>query len=185
MKNTIVILMLGLLFLGCSNMEVAQLDPRTKRFETDTKATLVKSIDIDLDQHKSLLLLPDDEFMKGQMRNIKYFDKMITFEELETIIIKNNLTENIPALNSKIAISRAAKAYKPFLWLRLNIRNGSGYNQQYAQFLLINAETSEELLVVERHLDYIWAGVNDQNTWYPLFNAIVDYIDKNSKTWSK
>ena len=181
------ILLIGLLllFTACSNMKVSQLDPTTNRFKTEDKAIIVKSIKLDLDKYKSLLLLPNDDFMKGQIQNIKYFDKSITIEELESEIIKNNLIDKVPSITDKIGVSRAAREYKPFLWLRFDVRDAGEYNKRYAQFILTNPKTSEDLLIVEKHLDYIWAGVNDQNTWYPLFNAIVDYIDENSKTWAK
>jgi hypothetical protein len=56
--------------------------------------------------------------------------------------------------------------------------------KKYGQFVLTKPDTLEDILVVEKYLDYVWAGVNDQNTWYPLFNSIVDYIDENSETWT-
>ncbi|KUM54662.1 hypothetical protein AR688_15375 [Rheinheimera sp. EpRS3] len=163
-------------------MKVAQLDPTTGRFPTKNQATIVKSSPVDLDSMKSLLLLPDNDFVKGQIGNINYFNATITLDDLETLIIQNDLTEEVPSVREKIGINKAYKAYKPFLWLRFDTRRENG--KEYAQFILTKPDTLEDIFVVEKHLDYVWAGVNDQNTWYPLFNAIVDYIDENSKTWS-
>ena len=171
-----------LLLAACSNMQVAKLDSATGRFPTKTQATVVKSETVNLDAMSSLLLLPDNDFIKGQMGNINYFQKMITIEDLETLIIQNNLTDKVPSVREKIGINKAYKAYKPFLWLRFDTRKADG--KEYGQFILTKPDTLEDIFIVEQHLDYVWAGVNDQNTWYPLFNAIVDYIEKNSKTWS-
>jgi len=177
-----VLTILIFLLSGCTNLKVANLDPNSGRFKTDEKATVLKSNKIDLDLKKSLLLVPEHPFIKGQIKNINYFDKTITFSELETLIIKNKLTEKVPSLHNKIGIYKAYNAYKPFLWLRMEIRE-DGF-KRYAQFIITDPKSQEDLFIVEKYLDYIWAGVNDQNTWYPMFNSIVDYIEQNSKTWS-
>ena len=168
---------------GCSVMQVAELDPETKRFPTKVQATIVKSINTDLDGLKNLLLLPDNEFVKGQIGNIDYFDETMTIDELETVIVRNNLQDKVPSVKDKIGINKAYKAYKPFLWLKFDTREDG--NKIYGQFILIKPDTLEEIFIVEKYFDYVWAGVNDKNTWYPMFNALVDYIDNNSKTWNK
>ena len=170
------------LLSACTSMKVAKLDPNTGRFPTKTQATVVTNVKTDLDSMKSLLLLPDNEFVKGQIANVNYFDKAITLDELETLIITNNLTDQVPSIRDKIGINKAYKAYKPFLWLRFDTRVADG--KTYGQFILTKPDTLEDIFLVEKHFDYVWAGVNDKNTWYPMFNAIVDYIDNNSETWS-
>lgn len=167
---------------GCTNMKVAEIDKNTGRFPTTVKATVVKDVEFDLGSMKSLILAPDNEFVLGQLRNIAYFDEVITLEDLEEIIIKNDLTEQVPSIREKIGINRAYKAYKPFLWLRFDTREEG--NKTYGQFILTKPDTLEDIFIVEKHFDYVWAGVNDQNTWYPMFNALVDYIEANSDNWS-
>lgn len=179
---------LNLLFVmvaltGCTSMQVAELDPATKRFPTKTQAVIVSSVDTELDKMKTLLLLPDNDFVKGQIGNVGYFDETITIDDLETLIIKNNLQDKVSSVRDKIGINKAYKEYKPFLWLRFDTREDG--RKTYGQFILTKPDTLEDILVVEKYFDYVWAGVNDSNTWYPMFNAIVDYIDKNSKTWNK
>ena len=62
--------------------------------------------------------------------------------------------------------------------------HGSG-TERYSQFILTDPVTLDDLLVVETHLDFLWTGVNDQNNWYPMFNALIDYIKQNSKGYGK
>jgi len=177
------VLTLSLLFISaCTSMKVAQLDSATGRFPSSTEATVVKSVKVDLDTMNELLLLPDNDFVKGQIGNINYFKETITLDDLETLIIQNNLTDQVPSVREKIGINKAHKAYKPFLWLRFDTRTENG--KEYGQFIITKPDTLEDIFIVEKHFDYVWAGVNDQNTWYPLFNAIVDYIDENSSTWA-
>jgi hypothetical protein len=162
-------------------MKISELDPETGRFPSNVEANIITNETVDLDSMKSLILVPDDDFVEGQIKNIGYFDEVINIDQLETIIIKNGLTEKVPSLQDKIGINKAYNAYKPFLWLRFDTRKEG--NKSYAQFILTKPDTLEDLFVVEKYLDYVWNGVNDQNTWYPMFNAIVDYIDEQSTTW--
>lgn len=67
------------------------------------------------------------------------------------------------------------------MWLRFDTRTEGGKN--YGQLILTNPDTLDDYFIVEKWFDYTWAGVSDHNTWYPLFNALVDYIDANSTTW--
>lgn len=181
MFKNLMLAVLSMLLFACSSMKVAQLDQETGRFPSRTEATIVKSVKVDLDSMKSLLLLPDNDFVKGQIANVKYFDETITIDDLETLIVKNNLTDQVPSIRDKIGINKAYKAYKPFLWLRFDTRKDGG--KTYGQFILTKPSTLEDILIVETYFDYVWAGVNDQNNWYPMFNAIVDYIEENSLVW--
>ena len=179
------VFLFGALFaslVGCSSMQVAELDPATGRFPTNAEATVVKSVQTDLDAMKSLLLLPDNDFVKGQLANINYFDETMTRDDLEIYIIQNDLQDKVSSVRDKIGINAAYKAYRPFLWMRTDVREEG--NKKFAQFILTKPDTLEDIFIAEKYLDYVWAGVNDQNTWYPMFNALVDYIDENSQTWS-
>ncbi len=182
MTKRILLLSLLVFLASCTSMKVAPLDPNTGRFPTKAVANVVKSEKVELDELRSLLLLPDNDFFKGQIRNINYFDKAITLDDLETLIVQNDLSDKVPSVRDKIGINKAYKAYKPFLWLRFDVREENG--KSYGQLVLTKPDTLEDIFIVEKHFDYVWAGVNDQNTWYPLFNALVDYIDENSGTWA-
>jgi hypothetical protein len=168
---------------ACSNMKVAEIDPTTGHFKTSAHAKTTISKAIDLDPMKALLLIPDQDFVRGQIKNIGYFENLITFKDLETEIVKNNLQDKIPDVSGRIGLNKAYKEYKPFLWFRYDTR-GAG-NDQYGQFILTDPGTLEDIFVAEIKLDYVWAGVNDQTTWYPLFNELIEYIKANSKTYKK
>ena len=172
-----------LCFAGCSSMKVVPLDQKTGRFPSDTKATVATSKPFDLDSRKALILVPTSEFVVGQVRNIGYFTEVMTVDDLEKVIVQKNLADKVPSVHDAIGLSNAAKNYQPFLWLHLKTR-GTG-TQTFAQFILTDPVNLDDLLVVETHLDYIWSGVNDQNNWYPMFNALIDYIQANSKTYHR
>ena len=178
----LIFLTLILFLSACSSMKVSELDP-DGRLPTNEVATTVKSQDINLDQHKTLLLVPDDEFIIGQLNKIGYFDELMTLEDLETKIIRQGLQDKVGSVTDRIGINKAYTHYKPFLWLRFDSR-GKG-NDYHGQFILTNPDDLEDYFITETHFDYVWSGVNDQNNWYPMFNALIDYIEKQSKTFNK
>src|SRR4030067_868418 len=107
----------------------------------------------------------------------------MTFDDLEKRIIAANLATKVPTVADRIGLSNAAKKYKPFMWLRFDTRGGG--RDKYSQLVLTDPLTMEDYFITETYLDYFWTGVNDQNNWYPMFNSLVDYIKKNSKTYKK
>lgn len=182
MKRILIVLMV-VTMTACTQFEVAEVDPATGYFKASKEAVIITSKKIDLDSYKSLLLIPDQDFVKGQFESIEYFDELITRDDLETEIIKNNLQEEIPSVRDKIGLNKAYKNYKEFLWFRYDAR-GTG-NNEYGQFILTNPGTLEDIFVAEIKLDRIGVGVNDQYTWYPLFNSVIKYIEENSATYRK
>lgn len=174
---------LALWLAGCTSLKVVQPDAKTGRYPTSTKATVLMSKQFDLDARKDLILVPNSDFTVGQVTNMRYFTQVTTAEELEKAIVQKGLSDKVPSVHDAIGLNNAAKYYKPFLWLHWKT-HGSGQDV-HAQVILTDPLTLDDLLVAETHLDYLWAGVNDQNNWYPMFNALIDYIEANSKTYRR
>ena len=166
-------------------MKVSELNDKGY-FPGSSKAKIVKSVDYDLDKYKSLILVTGGDFAEGQIRNINYFDEVIDIEELQSRIVKSGLADKVPSVtyDDKISIHNAQKHYARFIWFRFKVR-GEERHKKYAQFMLIDPNSLEEIFVAEQHLDFMWSGVNDQSTWYPLFNSLIDYIKRNSTTYGK
>ena len=166
---------------GCTNMKVVEPDPQTGLFPATKTATITKNVEIDLDNKKSLILVPNGDFTGNMVRNIGFFDEVINFEDLEKIIIRENLTDAVPGVGDRIGLNKAAKSYKPFLWLRWDSRKDG--IKEYSQLVLTDALTMEDYFVAETYMDYAWAGVNDQNNHYPMFNALVKYLKQHSESF--
>lgn len=173
------LLSLGWVLLGCSNLKVTEVDPATGYLPSNKAAAVPLSKPLDLDSKKGLVVVSNSEFMAAQLKKIGYFDEVITVEELETRIVKSDLAAKVPSVRDRIGLNNAAKHFQPFLWLRYDTRRDG--NKEYAQFILSDALTLDEYFVTETLLDYVWSGVNDQSNWYPMFNALIDYIRENSK----
>lgn len=183
MKKILFILFgLTLALVGCTSMKVTELD-KDGYFPSTGRATVVMSKPINLDSRRQLVFVGTSKFVQGQLENLHYFNEVITLDDLESRIIKANLTDKISSINDKIGVNNAAKYYRPFLWLRYNTRQDG--STKYSQFILTDAATMEDYFITETQLDYAWRGVNDQNNWYPMFNALIDYMKQNSRSYGK
>ena len=168
-----------LLFTGCTNFKVVETDPSTGFFPGEKRATVTKNLAIDLDSRKELILVPNGDFTGNMVKNIGYFDQVINFEDLEKIIIKENLTELVPSVDDRIGLNKAAKAYRPFLWLKWDSRKDG--SKTYQQLVLTDPISLEDYFVAETLLDTVWAGVNDQNNFYPMMNSFIEYLKEHSE----
>jgi len=182
MKKLIFILLLAA--SACTYGKVVEIDPTTGYFPSKGKADVIKHEKYDLDSMKALVLVTASTFFQGQVRNMKYFDKIINLDELQTIIVQEGLQDKVPSIRDKIGVNKAYVNYKPFLWLRYKTRQEG--RREYGQFILTDPKDMKDIFIAEKYLDYLtygWAGVNDQRTWYPLCNALIDYIKANSRTY--
>lgn len=183
LKHCLLALSVALL-CSCNStaLQVVPIDQSTGYFPTTVKAHVVKSVAIDLDSKKALLLAGGG-FTAPMVRNIGYFDKVIDLEQLQRQIVQQKLSEQIPSVSDPIGISNASKKLGGFLWLHWHNRvDGS---KKYMQLKLTDPTTLDDDFVAETYLDTFWTGVDDQHNTYPLINALIDYIKKNSKTFRK
>lgn len=148
-------------------------------FFASNNAELIKSVDFDLDSNKQLLVVPNGAYMKGMAGKLNYFERIITLDDLEKEIIKNNKQDEVGVLSGKIGINNAFRKYKKFLYLKFE-ENLEVSNR--LQLKLINPENFDEIFIGE--IQYSTSiGVYDGNTFNPLFNELIRYIKKNSKTY--
>ncbi len=166
---------------SCSVMKVSE-KKQDGYFESSKKADILVNQPFDLDSNKQLLVVPNNTFMKGMAEKIGYFDKVITFEDLEKDIIKDGKQDEVGALTGKIGINNVYRKYKKFLYLKFD---DNKEKNKRIQLKLVNPENFDEIFVGDTLYDDFWVGVNDQNTFNPLFNALITYIKANSKTYEK
>lgn len=183
MVKKIFLVLILLTLTACSVGKVVAVDPKTGLFPAQAQAKVITSKSVDLDSRKNLILVPNDDFIKGSITNMHYFKEVMDYKDLETRVIQANLTDKIPSVQDKIGINNAAKNYKDFIWFRYEKITSDPSNPKM-RFMLTDPVTIEDIFVTETDLDYAWKGVNDQYNWYPMFNSIIEYIKLNSKTYS-
>lgn len=166
---------------SCTVMKVSE-KQEGGLFQASKSADILVNMPFDLDQNKELLVVPNNPFMKGMAEKIGYFGRVITFDELEKEIIKDNKQDEVGAITGKIGINNVYRKYKKFLYLRFDDNKDKS---KRIQLKLINPENFDEIFVGDTLYDDFWVGVNDQNTFNPLFNALITYIKANSKIYGK
>jgi hypothetical protein len=171
----------GLLLNSCGSvMKVSDLNEDGLFYSTKESET-IKSVDFDLDSHKELLVVPDGVYMKGMAEKIHFFGRVITFDDLEKEIITNNKQDEVGPLTGKIGINNAYRKYKKFLFLRFD---SNKERNSRLQLKLINPENFDEIFIADTYYDTVWIGAFDGNTFNPLFNELIKYIRKNSKSYN-
>ncbi len=173
----------GICLVGCgTQLKVAEVDQRTGMLQSErgevTQATVVTAKAASLARFGGTAFISNGgEYGVNQLKATKLFAEVLNFDDLQKLVVSNNLQEKVPSISEPIGLSRLAKVYKPFLWL--NFKRISKENKPYLQLIATNPENLEELFVAEVHLDFLWAGVRDQNSRYPLFNALIEWARKN------
>lgn len=184
MKNLLKPLSILTCLLSLTSCTLMKVSERTQNgyFSSTKYASTIKAEKIDLDEHKNILVVPrsDNEFVIGMVKNIKYFDQVITFTDLEKDIVKNNKQEEIGSIEGRVGLSNISKKYKKFFYITFYKPS-----DKKLQLKLINPETTDDLFIAEVNYDIVWSGVYDTNTYNPLFNEFIKYIENNSKTYKR
>ena len=179
-KIVSLILTFSVFIQGCTMLKVVERSDKDNGYfyENIIQANTIISLDtVNMDNYKPLLVVPKSEFLVGMSKNLNFFDEVITLEDLEKRIIEANLQEKVPTVNSYIGLSNAYKAYKPFLYL--NIGPDKRDKKIVQQLKLVNPNTGKEIFLSELESSY----PNDQGVWYPLYNSLIDYLRRTSKSY--
>lgn len=175
----------GLALTACSTFKVVPRDPETGYFPSTAQVTVLESRDCDLDSMKGLVLVSGRSFFRDMVRNMHYFDRVISVEDLENEIIRADLQSEVHGLRDRVGISNAYEHWGQFLWLHFKRElgpGGIGASGRHHKLIITDPKTMTDLLVVE----VVSSGTEtyDQIVWYPLLNGVVDYIRENSTTYN-
>ena len=180
MKTYVIYLtIIAAIVTSCTVLKVSNKQKDGYFLHSKNAVTLINS-SIDLDKNKELIVVPNGVFMRGMVEKISYFDTVITVDDLEKEIIRNGKQDEVGSLSGRIGLSNAYKKYKKFLYLSFEF---NPKDKKRLQIKLIIPDKFQEIFVAETAFDDVWAGVNDKNTFNPLFNSLINYIYDNSKTY--
>ena len=178
------LILIGCLLLAAcgTQLKVAEVDQSTGTLKSEkgtvTKATVVASKARSLAQFGGTAFVSSGgEYGVNQLKATKLFAEVLNYDDLQKLVVTKNLQEKVPSVAEPIGLSRLAKVYKPFLWI--NFKRVNKENKPYLQLIATNPENLEELFVAEVFLDFVWTGVSDQNSRYPLFNALIEWARNN------
>ena len=168
-------------FFGCGSFQKAvTLNPSTNYFpaKKNKQAIVLKEIAVEKEALKSfLLVIPTSDYWLQMGTNLNHFDTVMTFEQFQTTIVQEGLTDKIPSVSDMVGLNRAYKYYRPFLLLNLATeqKDTGGW---HTGLTLYDPERAEVIFQNEIKLNLMWDGWTDQGTMFPLFNSLVDYLRK-------
>lgn len=182
MKPVLVIVLLAMLTACGTQMKVAEVDEKTGLLKSERgpieKATVVVAKRMSLAPYKSMAFMSNtSDWGLGQMRAIKYFDQVMSYDDLQKLVIAKKLQDKVPSLNEAIGLNKLYRENGPFLWI--HFKQTTRDSKRYMQLIATNPDTLEDVFVSEVVLDLIWRGVTDQNSRYPLVNALIEWINAN------
>jgi hypothetical protein len=167
--------------LSCTVMKVS--DRNQYGYYSESKSAVTsKFVNVNLDSLNSLILVPNNSFTKAMVEEIGYFENALTFIEFEKLIIADNKQDEIGSISGIIGLNIASRKYRSFLYLTVEVDNN---DRKKVQLKLTNPKTSEDLFIAFVSYSPGWTGVYDNNTFNPLFNELIKYIETNSKTYSR
>jgi hypothetical protein len=179
--------------------KVAPVDPLTGQIQSETPvamAHIVVDKPLRLGPFKGCVVVYwgayEFRFFRDQIAALGYFDDVLSYPDVQRLIIQRNLADKIPKPNSLEGMRVLYEEYKPCLWVHKSVVNAS-IGSFDVRLIVTNPETSEDVFVAERHSsmfsdftdsnsisDFLNGTQNDQHDRYPLINAFNAWVLRNS-----
>jgi hypothetical protein len=172
------------LIYGCGSFEKATtLNPSTNYFPAKKikQPTTLKEIEVSRDSLRTfLLVVPSTDYFLQMGKNLNYFDTVMTYDQLQTAIVKEGLSDKVPSLSDKVGLKRAYDHYRKFVLLEPTKvqKPGDGW---FAGLALYEPQRAEVIFQNEIWLNLMLDGWTDQGTMFPLFNSMLDYLREEKK----
>lgn len=182
MKNTILISVLAVLLVGCATgtvLKVVPVDNNTGKFPTEKKledSEILVSEKVNLSKYKKLAFIQAGDFVKDMVKNIGYFDNVVRKTGFEKILLEKKLTDKVSSVSDLIGLHQAQKAYGDFIIIKLEAKRKDG--KKRLELSTIDPESGSTLFHAFRP-SQVGTAFFDQNISYPLFNALIDWINEN------
>jgi hypothetical protein len=178
-----VVFLLALIATGCSTtMKPRSLDPATGQFPTSSKlsADAVKANKPFDEKFRAMVYVKTDEskakeyndFFVESLKNMGTFNKVVTKEDLETLVLERKLTDRVSNISDLIGLNQLEKQIGPFLVVQPYVEWKGGYNF-FAHLKAIDPETGGAVLLLEQNA-FNWAGLDDP-LFFPLMNGFLQW----------
>ena len=169
--------------ISCGTFEkAATINTQTNYFPAKKNKVPVILIDkpTNADTLKLMLVVPSTDYWLAMGKNMNFFERVLTYDQFQSEIVKKGLSDKIPTLSDKVGLNRAYKLNQPYVILNLTKVNKPG-NGWFAGLTLYDPKNAEIIFQNEIWLNLMWDGWTDQGTMFPLFNSLLDYLRKQEK----
>ncbi|MEQ3662701.1 MAG: hypothetical protein ABNG96_08430, partial [Flavobacterium sp.] len=100
--KTLIILICISTFTSCGTFnKTSKTNEKTGYFpaKKNKTVTIIKEEKISKDILKKLIIVPNDAYTLEMVKNLNFFDNIMTFEEFQKDIISKNLEDRIPSVS--------------------------------------------------------------------------------------
>ena len=177
LTKLIILKFIFLLVVSCYSInKVTTIDNETGYYPArkSREATITRSIKVDPDTLRNLVVVNNSEYIRGMAINMKYFKEVKDFNDLEKDLIAEGYEVkgrlNLGSLDHYIKYINN----NPLTVLYMDRRKDG--NKMYAELKLYEPVNGEDIFVSEIFLNMIYDGWTDKGTTYPLFNSLIDYL---------
>ena len=113
-----------MLLTSCGSFDkVTTVNPNTNYFPAKKKkqasVIVLKNVSVSADTLKTLLVVPTTDYWLQMGQNLNYFNVVLTYDQFQSVIVREGLSEKIPNVYDKVGLNRAYNVYKPFVILNL------------------------------------------------------------------
>jgi hypothetical protein len=172
---------LALAITGCSTtMKPRSIDSTTGQFPTTSKlsADSVKATKPFVEKFKTLAYVKTDgskakqynDFFVESLKNMGVFTKVVTKQELESLVLERKLTDKVSNISDLIGLNQLEKQMGPFLVVEPYVEWKGGYNF-FAHLKAIDPASGETVLLLEQNA-FNWTGLDDP-LFFPLMNGFL------------
>lgn len=167
MKLNVALLLTGSLFLSANFNTVY----------SQKTVTILKKVEVNPDTLKTLIIVPDNEKIIKQVKEMSYFKEIKTIKELQQEIIAKGLTDKIPNVSDRIGLYNAYKYYKPFVMLYFSSEDKKLEGLRI-RLNLFDPGRSDIIFQNEVRINLMWEGTSDKKTIFPLLKSLAEYLNE-------
>ena len=141
-----------------------------------------------IEQAKNAAIKAVEKLNNGDFISIVCFDdKVEVLVEATKIntknkkdIISKNLEDKIPSVSDRIGLKNAYNHYGSFVILHFTKERKETNNNTslYTGISIYDPSKADFIYQNEIYVNLMWDGWTDQGTMYPLYNSLIDYLNK-------
>lgn len=171
-------------------LENSEYNEETHRFVTEhaVEASEIEvSVSSDADKFRPLLLIRSnlrdtekrDAYLNTSFSKIAFFDQVMVQESFEQFLVQEGYASQVQSVEGYTGLANAQSIIGDFLVIDFHFELEGKY-LFFGEMKVVDPSNAETLLVVRRSTGKLAA---DNVMFKPLFNAFLDWLEENSRTW--
>jgi hypothetical protein len=140
---------------------------------------VIKHAAVDLKDFHGRILVTAGDFAVEQMRNLHVFENVMSARDMDKALKSAGVDKQLPTPRWLLDLRDVYRLYGPFLWFHFDAKKVQ--DTVYDYYVVTDPSTGEDLYEVRAEEPKGKAGATDQTTWFPMFNALIDWLRANGQ----